>query len=751
MASVASNLKPKVIVVGGGLAGLMTTIKVTEAGVPVDLFSFVPVKRSHSVCAQGGINGAVNTKGEGDSVYKHLDDTVYGGDFLANQPPIKHMADNAPGIINLLDRMGVMFNRTPEGLLDFRRFGGTQYHRTAYAGATTGQQLLYALDEQTRRAETEGKVKKHEFWEFLGVIKDDDGVCKGIVAQDLRTMTIKEFKADAVVLATGGPGIVYNRSTNSVMNTGTAASAVYQQGAKYANGEFIQVHPTAIPGMDKLRLMSESARGEGGRVWVPRKPGDERRGENIPEAERYYFLEERYPAYGNLVPRDIATREIFSVCVDDKMGVGGQNQVYLDLTHLDKKQIDIKLGGILEIYEKFIGEDPRTTPMRIFPAVHYSMGGLWVDFAKDETTGGLTEGNPRNQQTSIPGLFAVGEADYQYHGANRLGANSLLSCLTGGQLAGPGIVNYVKHLKKSVDDLPSSLFESVLKEQTQKYEKLAASTGTENPYKIHEELGDTMTENVTVVRYNDRLKATDAKIQELMERVERVSIADSSHWTNQLIPFTRQLKNMLHLSRAITLGALARDESRGAHYKPDFPKRDDERFLKTTIAEWSADGPRLSYEAVDTSLIKPRLRNYAAEEDTAGTATPTAEAAKETLVVDTHGKNGNGANGNGHHANGNGAGVNGKNGVLAMGAGLTGADVQEMQIAAGANTNGNGDQLSTRPPEARRDTAYGHDDESEVAEAGKSWLTGKQELDNADPVKASNPVSVAGERDVQAQ
>ena len=337
MAAVASNAKPKVIVVGGGLAGLMTTIKVAEAGVPVDLFSFVPVKRSHSVCAQGGINGAVNTKGEGDSPYEHLDDTVYGGDFLANQPPVKHMCDNAPGIINLLDRMGVMFNRTGEGLLDFRRFGGTKRHRTAYAGATTGQQLLYALDEQTRRFEVEGKVSKHEFWEFLGIVKDDDGVCKGIIAQDLRSMTIQEFRADAVVLATGGPGIIFNRTTNSVMNTGTAASAVYQQGARFANGEFIQVHPTAIPGLDKLRLMSESARGEGGRVWVPRNPEEKRRGEQIPETERWYFLEEKYPAYGNLVPRDIATREIFSVCVDQKMGVFGQNQVYLDLTHLDKR------------------------------------------------------------------------------------------------------------------------------------------------------------------------------------------------------------------------------------------------------------------------------------------------------------------------------------------------------------------------------------------------------------------------------
>ncbi len=747
MATVASNVKPKVIVVGGGLAGLMTTIKIAEAGVPVDLFSFVPVKRSHSVCAQGGINGAVNTKGEGDSPYEHLDDTIYGGDFLANQPPVKHMCDHAPGIINLLDRMGVMFNRTGEGLLDFRRFGGTKYHRTAYAGATTGQQLLYALDEQTRRHEVAGDVVKHEFWEFLGIIQDEDGVCKGIVAQDLRAMTIQEFRADAVVLATGGPGIIFNRSTNSVMNTGTAASAVYQQGAKYANGEFIQVHPTAIPGLDKLRLMSESARGEGGRVWVPRTPGDPRRGEAIPESDRFYFLEEKYPAYGNLVPRDIATREIFAICVDQKMGVFGENQVYLDLTHLDKKQIDIKLGGILEIYEKFIGEDPRTTPMRIFPAVHYSMGGLWVNFVKDPATGGLVEGDPRNQMTSISGLYAVGECDYQYHGANRLGANSLLSCLTAGALAGPGIATYVKHLPQSADDLPSSLFERERARRQAQYETLAASVGTENPYRLHEELGDVMTANVTVVRYNDRLQATDAKIQELQERVKHVSIADNSSWTNQLIPFTRQLKNMLYLARAITLGALARDESRGAHYKPDFPKRDDARFLKSTIAEWSSDGPRLSYETVDTSLIVPRLRNYAAEKNESGTSTPEAESARETLIVTTTQANG----ANGHSAFGSGNGAAGKNGTASLGAGLTGAERQEMQVAAGADPSGSGDQLSTRPPEDRRDTAYSSGAKEEVKNADDNWLTGRNDADNADPVKASNPVSVQGEKDVNAQ
>ena len=409
--------KSKLIVVGGGLAGLMSTMKAAEMGTEVELFSLVPVKRSHSVCAQGGINGAVNTKGEGDSPWIHFDDTVYGGDFLANQPPVKAMTQAAPGIIHLFDRMGVMFNRTPEGLLDFRRFGGTIHHRTAFAGATTGQQLLYALDEQVRRWEVEGLVTKYEGWEFLGVILDDEGVCKGIKAQNLTTHEIKAFRADAVIMASGGPGIIFGKSTNSMINTGSAASIVYQQGAKYANGEMIQIHPTAIPGDDKLRLMSESARGEGGRIWTYK------------DGKPWYFLEEKYPAFGNLVPRDIATREIFDVCINQKLGINGENVVYLDLSHKDPHELDVKLGGIIEIYQKFVGDDPHKVPMKIFPAVHYSMGGLWVDF---------------DQHTSIPGLFAAGECDYSQHGANRLGANSLLSAIYGGSVAGPNAVHYIQ-------------------------------------------------------------------------------------------------------------------------------------------------------------------------------------------------------------------------------------------------------------------------------------------------------------------
>ncbi|MCZ8522402.1 MULTISPECIES: succinate dehydrogenase flavoprotein subunit [Paenibacillus] len=581
----------KVIVVGGGLAGLMATIKAAEAGVHVDLFSLVPVKRSHSVCAQGGINGAVNTKGEGDSPWEHFDDTVYGGDFLANQPPVKAMCEAAPGIIHLMDRMGVMFNRTPEGLLDFRRFGGTKHHRTAFAGATTGQQLLYALDEQVRRWETAGLVKKYEHWEFLGAILDDDGVCRGIAGQDLRSMEVNTFKADAVILATGGPGIIFGKTTNSVINTGTAASAVYQQGVHYANGEFIQIHPTAIPGDDKLRLMSESARGEGGRVWTYK------------DGKPWYFLEEKYPAYGNLVPRDIATREIFAVCVDMKLGVNGENMVYLDLSHKDPKELDVKLGGIIEIYEKFMGDDPRKIPMKIFPAVHYSMGGMWVDF---------------NQMTNIPGLFACGECEYQYHGANRLGANSLLSAIYGGMVTGPKAIEYIKGLDKSAEDISSSVFDRYGKLHTDKYEGILKMDGKENAYVLGRELGEWMTDNMTVVRYNKKLEQTIAKINELKQRYKNININDSARHNNPGVAYTRQLWNMLELSHAMTLGALLRDESRGAHYKPDFPERNDEQFLKTTKAAWTAEGPQISYEEVDVSLIAPRKRDYTTDKKKGG-------------------------------------------------------------------------------------------------------------------------------------
>src|SRR6201987_4225286 len=588
--------QPKIIVVGGGLAGLMAPIRVAEFGVPVDLFSIVPVKRSHSVCAQGGINAAKNQKGEGDTTAKHFDDTIYGGDFLANQPLVKRMCEAAPGIIDLLDRMGVMFNRTPEGLLDYRRFGGTLYHRTAFAGATTGQQLLYALDEQVRRHESEGKVRKYEGCTFLSAVLDDAGVCRGICAMDLRSMEVRTFSADAVIFCTGGIGAIFGRSPNSVVCTGSAQSALFQQGVDYANGEFIQVHPTAIPGEDKLRLMSESARGEGGRVWVPRKPTDKRVGKGIPEAGRFYFLEEWYPKYGNLVPRDIATRAIHRIVYQEKLGIGGQAAVYLDVTHIPREILDKKLEGILEIYEKFCGVDPREEPMKVFPGMHYTMGGIWV--------------NNEDQATNVPGIYAAGEGDYQYHGANRLGANSLVSCIFGGGIAGPAAVKYAKNLEKGADSTDSSVFDRERKRQEGKNQALTAHEGTENPITIWKEMGEIMTEHVTVTRINKNLETAQHKLRELQGRFRRVNLSDRTKCSNQTLNFTRELENMLLLARVITLGALARNESRGAHYKPDFPERDDANWLRTTRAKWCNNEIQLTYEPVDISLIPPRIRKY---------------------------------------------------------------------------------------------------------------------------------------------
>lgn len=635
----AATTKPaRVVVIGGGLAGLASTMKLAELGATVDLISLTPVKRSHSVCAQGGINSCNDaTRQLGDAEWKHLDDTVYGGDFLNHQPPVKEMAFWAPKVIELMDRLGVPFNRTGEGFIDRRRFGGTLYKRTAFAGATTGQQLLYALDEQVRRREAEGAVRKFEFWDFLGPIQDEDGRCRGAVAQNMTTMEIRSFPADAVVVATGGCGLIYGRSTMSVFCTGSAASRCFQAGAKYGNAEFIQVHPTAIPGADKLRLMSESARGEGGRVWVPRTPQDVRAPNDIPEADRYYFLEERYPEYGNLVPRDIATREIFDICVNEGLSVEDDRMcVYLDLTHIERSELDRKLGGILEIYEKFQGVDPRDEPMKIFPAVHYSMGGLWADYVKS-SNGGLEPGAPKNHMTSIEGLYAIGECDYHYHGANRLGANSLLSCIFTGLFTGSSILNYAASQKSGASDVPESLLESAVATQQARHDALLTGNpdSDENPYLIHQELGDLMTRVATVVRKNEQLIEAIAKVDELHERAMKVSLADTGAWTNQNVIFAKSLQDMFPLAKALLKGALQRDECRGAHYKPAFEKpsltsedpverrrqaeewcdafeANNEKFLKSSIATWnpSTNQVELSYEDVDTSLVPPRPRLY---------------------------------------------------------------------------------------------------------------------------------------------
>ncbi|WP_314595853.1 succinate dehydrogenase flavoprotein subunit [uncultured Selenomonas sp.] len=592
--------KKKIIIVGGGLSGLMATIKVCELGGEVDLFSYCPVKRSHSLCAQGGINACMDTKGEHDSVYEHFDDTVYGGDFLADQVAVKGMVEAAPKLIKMFDRMGVPFTRTPEGNLDLRNFGGQKNKRTCFAGSTTGQQLLYALDEQVRRWEVKGGVKKYEFWEFIRIIKNKDGICRGIVAQNMNSMEIKSFPADVVILATGGPGQVFGRCTASTICNGSAVSAVYQQGAHIGNPEFIQIHPTAIPGSDKNRLMSEACRGEGGRVWVYR------------DGKPWYFLEDMYPAYGNLVPRDVASRAIFKVCVHMGLGINGENRVYLDLSHIDPHYLERKLGGILEIYMDFVGKDPRKVPMEIFPSVHYSMGGIWVD---------------RLHHTNIKGLMASGECDYQYHGANRLGANSLLSAAYSGTVSGPEAMRMAKSGELG-DALTQAELDKARQEVVDQFEGILKMDGPENAHKLHHELGDLMYKYVSIERDNNGLDQCLVELKEILKRWDNIGLTDRGHWANQEAMFVRQLRNMILYAMCITKAARCRDESRGAHAKIAldangkrmmdgdelvFMPRDDKNFMRISIVDYDpkTEEPIVSYDEFDHSLIKPRARNYA--------------------------------------------------------------------------------------------------------------------------------------------
>lgn len=578
-------MKKKIIVVGGGLSGLMATLKICEAGGEVELFSYCPVKRSHSLCAQGGMNACMDTKGEKDSTYEHFDDTVYGGDFLADQTAIKGMCEEAPKLIKMFDRMGVTFTRTPEGLMDLRNFGGQKNKRTLFSGSTTGQQLLYALDEQVRKWEVKGAVKKYEFWEFIKIIKNKEGVCRGITAQSMNSMEIKAFRADTVILATGGPGMVFGRCTASTICNGSAVSAVYQQGAHLGNPEFIQIHPTAIPGTDKNRLMSEACRGEGGRVWVYK------------DGQPWYFLEEMYPAYGNLVPRDVASRAIYDVCVNQKLGINGENKVYLDLSHISAEYLERKLGGILEIYTEFVGDDPRKVPMQIYPSVHYSMGGIWVD---------------TKHNTNIPGLMASGECDYQYHGANRLGANSLLSAAYSGTVSGPEAMRWAKTGEKG-SELTDEELAKAEQESRAEYEAILKMNGPENAHQLHHELGDLMNKYVTIERVNKDLDYCYDEVKKILKRWDNIGLTDTSTWANQEAMFTRQLRNMIIYALVVTKAARMRDESRGAHYKREFPNRDDERFMKITVVEIdpATEEPKISYADFDHSLVKPRPRNYA--------------------------------------------------------------------------------------------------------------------------------------------
>ena len=620
----------RVIVVGGGLAGLSCAMKLAEKGCVVKLISVTKVRRSHSVCAQGGINIAINLKGESDSPIIHAYDTIKGGDFLANQPPILEMCLAGPRILRMMERLGCPFNRTEEGHVDFRRFGGTLYHRTAFCGASTGQQLLYALDEQVRRFEAKGMVEKFENHEFLRLIMDKEGRACGIVMHDLSNLKLQVLKGDAVVIATGGLGLIYKKSTNSTFCTGAANGRLYMQGMKYANGEFIQIHPTCIPGNDKMRLISESVRGEGGRIWVP---GNSEKKIEFPDGnirpggktgEPWYFLEEMYPSFGNLVPRDIGAREVLRVC-ELGMGIDGKLQVYLDITHLPE-ETQHKLESVLEIYEKFTGDNPRKKPMKICPGVHYTMGGAWVDWPSSDDP---DREKRFRQMTNLVGCFNIGESDYQYHGANRLGANSLLSCIFSGLVAGVEVPRYIDSFQR--DEVDEKIFSDALGIEEKIQKELLLKEGSENVHQLHDELSDWMVRFVSVKRDNPDLEKAISKIKEIKMRYENIGLSDRGQIMNQTYVFAHQFRAMLEIALVIAKGALLRNEFRGAHFKPEFPERDDKNWLKTTIATYDEKlmEPQISYEAIDMRHLDPINRDYS----TAKKVKPTLKNVPENIVL----------------------------------------------------------------------------------------------------------------------
>lgn len=570
----------EVIVVGTGISGLISAVMMAQAGISVTMLSYYESLRSPSCMAQGGINATESR--ENDSAMSHFTDTIVGGDWLADQQSVMEMCKFSPDIIAMYDRIGVAFNRHSDGSPDTRLLGGAKYPRAHFADTTTGAQLLNALDGQVRRYEEQGLIKRLSGKDFVSALIDDNGCCHGCIAQDIYTMKFESYAGAALVIATGGYASIYGWATSAVLSNGSAIGQLMLQGIPVGNPEFVQFHPTAMAFGDKPRLISESVRGEGGRVWVPKN------------GKPWYFLEEMYPELGNLVTRDAASRAIYKVVNEMGLGIDGKHQVYLDITHMPKNIIEQKLSNVIDIYEKFSGENPRKVPMRVYPSPHYSMGGIYVD---------------NKHRTEVNGLYACGECDYMYHGSNRLGGNSLLSATYSGYIAAKAIIEDYESGDLSHTDYPrdASWITNIISNHETEMNNLLNRNGNESVDIITKELGETLTENAGIVRYNTNLESALTKIQELKERFNKTVCPDKGSWANSSVIAMRKLLPCIVLAESIVTGALARNESRGAHYKPDFPNRDDNNWLKTTIARYEGRTKKikLEYKPVDVSILKP--------------------------------------------------------------------------------------------------------------------------------------------------
>lgn len=609
----ANKNKLDIIVVGTGLAGSGAASTLAELGYNVKVFSYQDTpRRAHSVAAQGGINAAKNYKNDGDSVYRLFYDMIKGGDYRAREANVYRAAEVSNQVIDHYTAMGVPFARDYGGLLDNRSFGGVQVSRTFYAKGQTGQQCLLGGYSALVRQVQKGKVTMYSRREMLDLVVID-GKARGIVARNLVTGEVERHSAHAVILATGGYGTIYYLSTLAVNSNGSAAWKAYKRGAMFANPSFIQIHPTSIPVLNdyqcKLTLMSESLRNDG-RVWVPKKKGDKRFGFEIPEEERDYYLERRYPAYGNLVPRDVASRAAKERC-DAGYGVGETGlSVFLDfkdaIEKQGKKAIEDKYGNLFEMYEKITGESPYERPMRIYPAGHYTMGGLWVDY---------------NLMTTIPGLFAIGESNFSDHGANRLGASSLMQCAGDGYFIIPyTVTDYLAdeiRTPKISTDLPE--FEAIEKEAKERIDKLVGIQGKQTVTSFHKRLGKIMWDYCGMHRNEQGLTKALGLIDELAKEFwSDLLIPGDTDELNQEIEKACRVADYFEMAKLLCNDALNRKESCGAHFREESQtetgeaKRDDANYTYVSVWEYKGDNtqPEFHKEELKFEFVELQERSY---------------------------------------------------------------------------------------------------------------------------------------------
>jgi len=605
--------KFEIIVVGTGLAGASAAASLSELGYRVKAFTFHDSpRRAHSIAAQGGINAAKNYTNDGDSVHRLFYDTVKGGDFRSRESNVHRLAEVSVNIIDQAAAQGVPFAREYGGLLDNRSFGGAQVSRTFYARGQTGQQLLLGAYQALAKQVAAGGVELHTRTEMLDLVLKDGRAC-GIVTRDLISGAVRSHSAHAVVLATGGYGNVYYLSTNAMACNVTAAWRAHRKGAFFANPCYTQIHPTCIPTSDefqsKLTLMSESLRNDG-RIWVPEGFDDVRSAEQIPEAERDYYLERKYPAFGNLVPRDVASRNAKTV-VDQGKGVGPiKNGVYLDFNEVisrdGEEAVKAKYGNLFDMYERITGENPYKVPMRIYPAIHYTMGGLWVDY---------------NLQTTIPSCYAVGEANFSDHGANRLGASALMQGLADGYFVlpytiGGDLADRLNEPLVSTEDPVFSAAETSVNEQSQKF---LDTNGTRSIDWFHRELGKIMWEHCGMERTKEGLEKALTEIPALEEEFHKdVRIPGSAATLNSSLEKAGRVADFFELGKLLARDALEREESCGGHFRAEHQsdegeaKRDDENFMHVAAWEWQGGGNQQTRHAepLNAEYVQPTTRSY---------------------------------------------------------------------------------------------------------------------------------------------